>query len=202
MQLNDLVHQESISTVSEDPSAAPRNRFTPSALRQGAMAFLKRSLARNQRRRSVYRARQLRVRIDGEERWQFDPSVRTYGTFSVPLRASYLEVFGDDDDGDLLLAVLPLPEPVVFESERTLHLFVTLEGGQTVAMEIALGDQTGGEVSEYCVQIAYVESAEVDTRGAEHHAGRATLLLPRPETSTLWTLWIPLGPTIIGLLVA
>ena len=58
--------------------------------------------------------------------------------FRVPPSALYLEVFGDDSEGALLLGVFLLPEPAVVEDGQPHHLSVTLEGGQTVAMEIAL----------------------------------------------------------------
>jgi hypothetical protein len=202
MQLNDPLQNESTSTVGGSPPAAPRSRFTSLALSQGGMAFLKRSLAQNQRRRRVYRGSQLRVCIDGHECWQFDSRIGVAGPFSIPLSAAYLEVFGDDDDGVLLLAVLPLPEPAVVESDGAQHLFVTLEGGQTVAFEIALSNGSDAKVSEFCIQIAYLESAAVHARDAEPHAVEARRLLPRPETSTLWNLWLPLGPTILALLIA
>jgi hypothetical protein len=106
------------------------------------------------------------VCIDGEERWQFDPSIGVGGPFRVPLSASYMEIFGDDDDGELLLTVFPLPEPEVVEDDRAQHIFVTLEGAQTMAIEITLGIGTFGQVGEYVIQIAYSESAAVDTEGA------------------------------------
>jgi hypothetical protein len=112
------------------------------------MAFLQRSLARHQRRRQVYRAGPLRVCLDGAEHWQVDPKVGVCEPFRVPLSASYLEIFGDDDDGELLLAVFPLPEPAWVEDDRARHLCVTLEGGQTVAIEMTLGDKTCGEIRQ------------------------------------------------------
>lgn len=186
MQQKDPVYQESVPTDRRDSLPPPGDRFTPSPLGHTAMAFLKWSLARNQLRRRVYRARHLRVCIDGEERWQFDPRVGLREPFSVPLSASYLEIYGDDDQGDLLLAVFPLSEPPWVEADGAQHLLMTLEGGQTVAMEIALGYGTFGEVSEYVIQLSYSEAAEVDTRGAEPPAVEAMPAAPRPETSTPW----------------
>jgi hypothetical protein len=150
------------------------------------MAFLQRSLARNQRRRRVYRARHLRVCVDGEERWRFGPGVSVYGPFNVPLLASYIEIFGDDADGALLLAVFPLPEPAWAMDGQAQHLSVTLEGGQTIAIDISQGYETRGEVREHVIQIAYVEStaesAAVDKRRAEPPAVEAIPVGPRPET--------------------
>ena len=44
---------------------------------------------------------------------------------------------------------------------------MTLEGGQTVAMEIALGDGPSRELSEYVIRIVYA-----DTTGLEIHEGQ------------------------------
>ena len=148
MQQNDPVDEESVPAVGGDSPAARRDCFTPAPLSRAAMAFLQRSLARNQHRRRVYRARHLRVYLDGEERWRFDSGLGVCGPFRVSLSTLYLEIFGDDEDGALLLAVFPLPEPESVGDDRAQHLWVRLEGGQTVAIEIALGDGTGGEVGE------------------------------------------------------
>jgi hypothetical protein len=155
MQLNDPVHKGSVPTVGGESTTAPGDRFCVSPPSRTAMAFLQWSLARNQHRRRVYHAGQLRVCVDGEERWRFDPEVGISGPCHVPLGASYVEIFGDDADGELLLAVFPLPEPASVEDAQAQHLGVTLEGGQTVALEIALADKTGGEGRDYVIQLAY-----------------------------------------------
>jgi hypothetical protein len=100
--------------------------------------------------------------VDGEERWQFDPREGVCGPFSVPVGASYLEVFGDDDHGALLLAVVPLPEPSGMGQHQPRHLYVTLEGGQTVTIEIALGQTTSGDVNAYYIQVGYFGPGGVD----------------------------------------
>jgi hypothetical protein len=79
--------------------------------------------------------------------------------FRVRLSASYLEIFGRDADGALLLAVFPLPAPEEVEDDGAQHMSVTLEGGQTVTLEMARGDGTGSEGREYVIQMTYTESA-------------------------------------------
>jgi hypothetical protein len=192
MQLNDPL-QNSVPTVGGVLPPATGKRFTPAPLSHTAMAFLQRSLERNQRRRSVYRARHLRVYIDGEAYTPLDLAEGVYEPFSVPLSASCIEIFGDDDKGALLLAVFPLPESVLVEGDQPQHLAVTLEGGQTVAIEIALGEGTRRERPEYVIRLSYAESAEVETSGAEHLAVEARPALPPAETATLWNLGISAG---------
>jgi hypothetical protein len=131
-----------------------------------ARAYLKPSLAHNQRRRETSRAGHLRVCVDGEERWRCHPGVGVHGPFTVPLSTSSLEIFGDDD-GALLLEVFPLPRPESVEGEREPHISVTVGGGQMVAINMSLGDDTGGEGREYVIYLTYGESPAADTQGAE-----------------------------------
>ena len=155
MPLNDPMHEESVPTVGGESTKALGDRFCASPLSRTAMAFLQWSLERNQCRRRVYHAGQLRMCVDGEERWRFDPEVGVCRPFRVPLGASYVEIFGADADGELLLAVFPMPEPASVEDAQAQHLSVTLEGGQTVAVEITLADGTGGEERAYVVKVVY-----------------------------------------------
>jgi hypothetical protein len=154
MQLNDPAYQDSVPTTGGDSSPLG-DRFRPSPLCRALTAFVHRFLERNQLRRKVYRARHLLVCVDGEERLAFDPKVGVHEPFSVPVGTSYIEVFGHDDDGDLLLAVFPLPEPDMIEDDQAPHMAVTLECGQTVEIDIALTDSRAGEVSAYVIQISY-----------------------------------------------
>jgi hypothetical protein len=174
MLLNDPVHQdpqaqdqERVPTVGGEYPPASGDRFRSAPLSRAAMASLQRSLVRQQRRRLVYRARQLRVYLDGVEHWQVDPRNNVCEPFRVPLSASYLEIFGDDAEGTLLLAVCPLPTPEEVEDDGVQHVSVTLEGGQTLALTTALGEGTNGEARAYVLQLAYTESAAVDTQVAE-----------------------------------
>jgi hypothetical protein len=119
------------------------------------MIFFQQSLARQQRRRHAYQPGPLRVCADGHEQWQVDPRAGACAPFRVPLTVAVLEVFGEDAEGALLLAVCPLPDPDVVTDEGAQHLSVTLEGGQTVALTIALGDGHEGEAPTYIIQLAY-----------------------------------------------
>jgi hypothetical protein len=164
--MNDPEHQEPGPTDGGDSTPAPGDRLRPAPLSRAAMAFLQQSLARNQRRRQMYRAGQLRVYLEGAEGWQVDPRVGVGEPFCLPQHASYLEIFGNDAEGTLLLAMLPLPEPEDVEDYGANHLSVTLEGGQTVALAVALGEGTGGEGRAYVIQLAYAESRAVEAQGA------------------------------------
>jgi hypothetical protein len=168
MELNDAAHQDSVPTMGGNSSASLRDRFRPAPLCRPVIAFMHRSLERNQLRRSVCRGSHLHVCIDGEELLQFDAKVGVGEPFRVPISTSYIEIFGDDDDGALLLAVFPLPEPEVIENDRGPHMSVILDGGQTIKIEIARGESTAGEVNDYVLKISYGQSPEAARRNVEN----------------------------------
>jgi hypothetical protein len=190
MQANDPLNK-SVPTVGNAIHPAIGKRFTPAPLSRTAIAYLKQSFERNQRRRSVYRARHLHVYIDGEARAPLDLAQGIYEPFRVPLSASYIEIIGDDDQGALLLAVFPLPEPTSVEDDQPQHLAVTLEGGQTVAIEMALSDGTRRDRAGYVIRLSYAEPTKVDTLSAESCAVEARPALPPPKTATLVSLRLP-----------
>jgi hypothetical protein len=184
MPLNDTPH----NSVPADGSTLPLitgNRFTSSPLGHTALAFLKQSIERNQFRRNVYRAHHLRVYIDGEAYGSCDREGRVYKPFRVPLSTLYVEILGDDSEGDLLLGVFLLPVPELGENDQPQHFSVTLEGGQAVTIEIALGDGAGRGVPEYVIQLSYAEAAKVDTLNAKNPAVEAIPALPGPKTVAL-----------------
>jgi hypothetical protein len=171
---NDPLHQdgqaqdqERVPAVDGDTPGGPGNGFRAAPLSRPALGFLKQSLARRQRRRAAFQAQLLRVCVDGEARWQVDARGGVGGRFRVSLGAVSLEVFGDDAEGELLLAMVPLPRPEVIADGGTQHLWLTLEGGQTVAIDIALDEESGGQGRAYVIQLAYADAGAVATQGAQ-----------------------------------
>ena len=161
MQLDDPLHNR-VPTGGGALTPAAGNRYTPSPLSYTSIAFLKRSLERNQCRRSVYRQGHLRVYIDGAAHVPLGLEEGICQSFRVPLSASYVEIFGDDSEGELLLGVFLLPEPALVQHDQPQYLSVTLEGGQTVTLEIALRDGPCKRVPEYVMRISYAEAAGLE----------------------------------------
>ena len=160
MQMHDPVDRQSVPTNGGDSPLAPAATFARrlSTRHGGPPEAVPRAQSAPQEN---VPDQSLRVCLDGEERWPCTPGASIYGPFSVPLSATYLEIIGEDMDGPLLLAVFPLPEPAWVEDDGAQHLVTTLEGGQTVTIEITLGDGTRGEAHAYVIQIAYAESPAV-----------------------------------------
>jgi protocatechuate 3,4-dioxygenase beta subunit len=80
--------------------------------------------------------------------------------------------------------VFLLPEPTLVEHDQPQHLSVTLEGGQTVAMEIRVGDGPCRGVSEYVIQIASAEAP-----GREIRSGLNRHIVWADEQQSLWWVW-------------
>jgi hypothetical protein len=76
----------------------------------------------------------IRLLVDGDQRLRFHPKADLRTAFTIPEDSGFVELRGDDDQGDLLLAALLVPErflePVV---DRI--IFPHTSGG---AMEIAI----------------------------------------------------------------
>ena len=101
------------------------DRFNPEALGDTEAGLVLDSWFRSQQRRRNCPTGLLQVRVDGEERAWFDPREGPCPPLQVSVDASYLEVYGRDDEGMCLLAVFPL-----YGLEDGDELRVRLEGGQ------------------------------------------------------------------------
>jgi hypothetical protein len=165
--------QDRIPSLDSDLPMPPGEGSRPPPLSQTAMAFLRQSLARQQRRRAAFRGQSLQVCVDGELRWQIDPRASISEAFRVPIEAACLEIFGDDDEGPLLLAVLPMPTPEVLAGGHPQHLEVTLEGGQTIAIDIALERRWGRKQRAYVIQLGYVDAGPGALQSTEPSAAGA-----------------------------
>ena len=171
MPLHDPVPLEPEPPVSGDGPPAPAKRVHRTSLSPTAMALLHQSLARQGRRRQAYRGGTLRVSWDGAAPGHREPTVGAGEPFRVPLSASCVEVFGEDAEGALLLAVVPLPDPEEMEDDGAEQLAVTMEGGQMLTVALALDDGSGGKERAYVIHITYAETASATGVGVREPAG-------------------------------
>jgi len=138
----------------------PEDRFSSSPLTHHELSSIKHSFERNQHRRKNYSAGQLRVYVDGEEAQAFahDHFVEP---FVVPNTASCIEVFGEDDEGELLLAVFPLTYLETGDgSIPDQKLSVTHDGGQTIELTLSPAPGQSRESQETLVRVEYLESSQ------------------------------------------
>lgn len=125
---------------------------------------MRRALRRNEHRRRQYHPESLRVRVDGQERMEFNAA--GFGEFDVPLHATSLEIFGHDDAGDLLLAAFLLPDLIL--EEGTHELFSSSESGATFQVRISPRHSDSGEETQGRVRITVTEA------GTERSPGDAS----------------------------
>jgi len=104
------------------------------------------SLQKRQRRRAEYRPGQLHVYVDGKEEGTFDPRATASETLKIPRSATTLEIYGDDAEGRLLLAVFPLAAAAAHEARRTMKF------------RLSPVRQEDGTLSKEIVRLTYEES--------------------------------------------
>ncbi len=150
----------------------PGYRFNPSPLTDADMSSIKHALKRNQRRRKNYKSGRLRVYVDGEEAATFTHD-HPLESFAIPYTASCIEVFGEDDAGDLLLAVFPLSCLEAASDTLDQKLYVTHDGGQTIELSISLASGQSHESLGSLVRLEYKESsnqADADVTASDNAA--------------------------------
>jgi DNA-directed RNA polymerase specialized sigma24 family protein len=151
----------------------PGERFNPSPLTPAEVASIRHILNRNQRRRRLYQPGELRVYVDGEATATLTRE-RASASLAVPPTASCVEVFGEDDGGELLLAVFPLsclePDGATLARE----LYVTHGGGQTFEISLSPAPVQSGDSSECVLRLEYRESREDAEAGAAADAHAAS----------------------------
>jgi hypothetical protein len=152
-------------------------------LQPETIIVLQQFLACQQHRTHMFGASPLRVYVDGAERWQVDPRLGACEAFRIPVSAAYLDIFENDAEGALLLAIVPLPAPEDVKPDGEQHLSVTLEEGQTLTIDLALDEGSSGKTPAYVVRLAYTDAAMVAPRGAESPGVEPLLMEPHPEPS-------------------
>ena len=126
-----------------------KRRFKPPKLSKEEIADIRREAGDAQRRRRQYRAGTLRALVDGEERAEFELRNEAGSVvLHVPSYASFLEVYGVNDQEECLLAMFPL-----HGLESGDRLRVRLEGGQKLFLDVLGAEQMDEGVEQWCVQL-------------------------------------------------
>lgn len=84
------------------------NRFHPESLQGNDISALRDYLSAHEQQRASYKFNYLHVSVDGEEVAVFLPQNTACEPFKIPTTASFIEVTGEDHDGDVLLAAFSL----------------------------------------------------------------------------------------------
>ena len=147
----------------------PADRFNPAPLTDDEISIIRHSLERNERRRNKFHGSELRIFVDGEEAARVNPL--TPESFTIPATASYMEVFGEDEDGELLLAVLPLNFDGFISDSFTQQLSVT--GGQKIEVSILHSSEQDLESCEHDAEITenlvFLSYSDLSNQGPSLH---------------------------------
>lgn len=95
--------------VSQYLSAAP-DRWSPVPLDGKELSLLREELQAEGRRLETFSPRYIRVSVDGNEVAVFSPQATACEPFTIPLSASFIEILGEDESGELLLAFVALTD--------------------------------------------------------------------------------------------
>jgi len=126
-----------------DAPTDPTDRLYPLPLSDVELSRIRLKLYKELFRRKSARPSRLRLCVDGEGylEWQLD-ALSLGQSCTLPSTATYIEIFGDDAQGDVLLAVFPLSGSDTAEDEVS-HWSVTTERG--LKIELMISEVDGGE---------------------------------------------------------
>ena len=108
-------------------------RTNPDPLTETEMYLIRKRYSYFQERRQRYRQGRIQVREDGEERIEFNPGEDASPSLYVSASASYLEVYGLDEEGDCLLATVP-----VYHLQDGDDIRIRMAGGQRLGLRATI----------------------------------------------------------------
>jgi hypothetical protein len=129
------------------------SRFKPPVLSNDQVqeALCRLRLLSNRREMFRLGSSPIRLLVDGDQHLRFHPKADLQTAFSIPADSGFVELRGDDDEGDLLLAALIVPERFITTREPIVDRisFSHTNGG---VMEIAISwlNQKARSARQFC----------------------------------------------------
>ena len=158
-------HRESDKMLLDDPYsklAIPdfikdftkeNDRFNPPPLNQSEIELLKCALNRNKSRRTRYSIGRMRVCSNGQERLRLRASENVSLPYTITSSDSHIQVFGEDREGDILLAVFPILDLDSIGKGQCRELSITHQGAVTIKCLIEAVESKNGK-TEWQIRIA------------------------------------------------
>lgn len=112
----------------------------------------------------------IRLLVDGDEHLSFDPSDAVRTAFSVPTNAGFIELHGDDDQGDILLAAFVIPECLTAIKRFINHVALRQTSGRLVAIKISSLRPQALEPEQPLLQLSCSPVRQWISRGQSHTA--------------------------------
>jgi hypothetical protein len=129
------------------------SRFNPPILSNDQVQEALSCLRLLSNRREMFRLGNspIRLLVDGDQHLRFHPKANLQTAFNIPSDSGFIELHGDDDQGDLLLAALIVPERLITTLEPIIDRisFPHTNGG---VMEIAISwlNQKARSARRFC----------------------------------------------------
>ena len=143
--------------------------------------------SRSHYRRTHYRTGLMTVYIDGEERAQFDPREGPCPPLQVWAGATHLQVFGRDDDGAFVIAMVLLHNMATTEGKRR----VTLDSGHKLLLTVS-------DISEETEQFRLQLTCRETWRASLKNPFKFLRALWAERTSWRWRFIAPvLQPSVV-----
>src|SRR6266404_837976 len=105
---NDLGSAPSKLSNLLESATVGNERLSPIPLDAKELSLLREQLQAESLRLENFSPHYIRVNVDGQEVAYFSPQATACEPFMIPLSASFIEILGEDEAGDLLLAFVTL----------------------------------------------------------------------------------------------
>jgi polysaccharide biosynthesis/export protein len=155
MKLDDPEKKLSVPVFHGSKNNNENDRFSPPTLTPYDMHIIRDSVKNNQRRRKSFISSRIRVCVDGKELTNFDARDGKSCHCNISSSSSYVEVFGQDEFGDLLLAFFPLSSLNCFDSGEPSTFVIQAEGKQRVHCLIIPESNDNSEIISGLLEIKY-----------------------------------------------
>ncbi|HKX31302.1 MAG TPA: polysaccharide biosynthesis/export family protein [Blastocatellia bacterium] len=190
MRLDDPEKKLSVPLFDGSGNNNENDRFSPPTLTPYDLHLLKDSVKHQERRRKSFVSGLIRVHLDGKELTRFEANTGQSDGCRISRIASYVEVFGQDGFGDLLLAFFPLSSLNCFDPGEPSTLEIRVEGGQRVQCLITPETDEHGEIISGLLQIKYQAPKLNLTRiwGGLQSLGRESILRWPPRLALAFSL--------------
>ncbi len=139
-----------ISASGHEP---PPNRRPPDPLDDRQLDFIKGVLAEQSAQRRSARAGLLRIVVDGREQVVMNLRTTSRAQLHLDDRAELIEVYGEGERGEVLLAT-----HLLAEESGAIHRSITLEAGQRIVFDIDKPQGAQSDGGEVIVAVSYSET--------------------------------------------
>ena len=162
-----------------------QNSRTPPNLSEEDLNTINNLLAQEAGRRKAASSGFLRVLVDGTEMAEINTQRSTSAQFAITEEAEVVEVYGQDEQGPLLLAT----HLMNFNGAKSRNFTITAEGGQRISFAVQLVRDDNGSTSGAQLAVTYARSGVEGTTAKLNQISTSILNAGRDLFSAGW--WKP-----------